>query len=874
MKIKERNILRRSAWAASLLLALVLASCSSDSPAPSDTTPATDSTAQTVADTFPSTEPETAPADTEPVVTEPETVVDTAPETLPPFEATALDAAVNVAREGYAIASSSKYDGGYSNLYLNDGDKAKGFTTAWGKGIDTAESHYILIDLTATRTVESVKLYPLAGEEAGFPIDFDILVSMDNQTYTKVASVDGASADQAKDGLTVSFDPTEAAYVKLVTRKIGLGADGKGAYVALSELEVYAAADTSENMILNRHDIWLYRNPDTTQQLKLLYYRDGSPLNPAAKLHYESADPSIATVDENGLITPVSVGETDVYVRDGVNRAVCHVEVKEESALDFRITAFYHSNFGTPETYVTGLQILKDAGVEYIEDTRFRDGVGNNITMYMIYLCDRMGLAYSVCDQEGGEGGFLEMTDEEIIAIVQKYENRAGVYGLYLRDEPHEEYTQYAEVHRLIQEYNPHLTPHLNLLPPYNFGGTEEHYTEYAAVAGGARRMQFLSFDHYPFTWNGGFNAQIYESINMVRTAGLRYNADTGYYMQSMIITGSYPLLYERELRYNAGLGLAYGMKNYKWFVALTPIGSGEAFQTGLVGPDFKPADNHADITTTNVYIKNLGRYLGDSDAIEVYHTSSDYGAIMLPDTFLLQPVGTQSAIYTLYRANDGSGRQQLLVTNKSYRSTTAATYQLRLQKDVGEIILYDALTDREAPLTVEADGSFTLTIEPGAALLLILPEGVDAATPATVSENLALNQPVFCSSSAAKFWEDGNIGTHFLTDGISDNGYWTSDNKDRAAYLLIDLGKSEAISELRIYNHIELSRRFCGDFTISVSTDGVTYTDVFAVEDGMPDDMSTPTVCAFDSVDARYIRITMDTSRPGFGFGEIEVYA
>lgn len=849
-----------------LLLTLLLVACTPgtpDEPATSDTlTPET----PTETPTDPATEAPTAPAETLP-----ETEPVTEPETLPPFEPTALPA-VNIAREGYAIASSCNPRDGYSNLYLNDGDLTRGFSSQ--KGLSMAAEHYILIDLATTKPVESVKLYPLAGDEAGFPVDFDILVSTDNQTYTKVASVDGASADAAKDGLLVSFDPVEAMYVKLVTRKLAPGVAGQGAYLSLSEFEVNAAVTTAENLILNRHDIWLFQNPNTTQQLSILYYRDGTAVDPNGKLHFESADPAVATVDENGLITPVAVGETDIYVRDGVNRATCHVEVKIEEALDYRITAFYHSNFGTPETYVTGLQILKDAGIEYIEDTRYQDAVGNNITMYMIYLCDKLGLAYSVCDQEGGEGGFLNMTEEEIIAIVQKYENRAGIYGLYLRDEPHEEYTQYAEVHRIIQEYNPHLTPHLNLLPPYNFGGTEEHYTEYAAVAGGARRMQFLSFDHYPFVWNNGFNAQIYESINMVREAGLKYNADTGYYMQSMIITGAYPLLYERELRYNAALGLAYGMKKFKWFVALTPIGSGESFETGLVGPDFKPAANHADITKTNALTNSFAPYIADSDAIEVYHTSSDYGAIMLPDTFLLQPVNSQQTIYTLYRANDGSGRQHILITNKAFRTSKDAKITARLPQNIGEVSLFDPMTNTVTPLDIQQDGSFTITLAPGAMALLILPEGVDAATPVPESENLALNRPVFCSSSGALFWEDGNIGTHFLTDGIIDNGYWTTDNKDREAYLLLDLGKVRSVSRIDLYSHKNLAKRFCADFTIWVSEDGVNFTEVSVNTDVAISDYATPYTCSFDAVSARYIRITLDKSRPNYGFGEIQVFA
>ena len=795
--------------------------------------------------------------------------------TMPPFTEAPLKAS-NVAREGFAVASSSKYDGGFSNLYLNDGNLSRGFSTAWGETYDRSAPHYIMIDLAGSYTVEAVKLYPLKGEEKGFPVDFDVLVSADNENYTVAASVSGASAEQAAKGLTVNFDPVNASYVKLVTRTSGIGDGDKGAYLALAEFEVIAGITTTDNMILNRGDIWLYREPDTAQQLKVLYYRDGTPVKKRNKLRFFSEDPSIARVSTRGLVTPVAPGETVIYVFDGTDRAACRVAVKEDTKDEFRICAFYHSSFGTPETYVKGLQILKDAGIEYIEDTRFHDKVGNNITMYMIYLCSKLGLSYSVCDQEGGEGGYLKMTDSEIIEIIRKYENRAGLYGLYLCDEPHEEYTQYAEVHRLIQDYDPHLIPHLNLLPPFNFGGTEEYFTEYAAVAGGARRMRFLSFDFYPFRINNSFNAGFYGAIDMVRDAGIKYNADTGYYLQSMIIKGAYPLLYEKELRYNASLGAAYGMKNYKWFVALTPIGTeGESFETGLVGPDFEPAANHADITKTNEMIKDLGRLLGGYDAIEVYHTNKEGVSGTVPDTFLLQPADAKPAIYTLYRANDGSDRQRILITNKNYLKNEPAIIRFSAIKSIDGSKIYDPLTGTESALTADGGGVYSVTLEPGSCALIILPDGIDAAKATEKAEDLALGKAVFVSSSQAQFWGKGNIGTHYLTDGDPYSGYWLTDADDRNGELLIDLGETVSVDRLHLFGHYDLGDRFCNKFIVSVSVDGVNYTDVAKVIAETPQNIEEPYVCSFGAVNARFIRIKLYDNKPGggAGFGEIEVY-
>ena len=795
-----------------------------------------------------------------------------------PFDPTVFEPSVlpvaNVAREGYALGSSTKTDRGYSNVYLNDGDLSTGFSTPWEVNDDPAYAYYFFIDLTEVKTLDSVKLYTLKGDEGGFPKAFDILVSADGVEYTVAATVTDASAEAAKEGLTVALNGTEGRFVKLSTRELGDGAARKGKYLALAECEVYSAIDTASNMMLNRDDIWLFKNPDTTQQLEILYYRDGSAVDPEAKLKFASLDASVATVDENGLITPVSVGKTSVYVTDGTNLAVCQVEVKEETRNEFRVTTFYHSTFAYPEQLPVGLKILAEGGVEYVEDTRAHDRVGNHISMYSLFLCNELGIAYSPCDPEGGHG-FLSMKDEEIIAIVQKYENRAGFYGIYLADEPHEEYVEFAEVFHLIQEYNPHIIPHLNLLPPYNFGGVDEYFTEFAAVAGGNGRMRYLTYDHYPFGLNNGFNRQVYSSLNRLRKAGLFYNADTGFYMQSMIIVGSYPLLYDNELRYNASLGMAYGMKNYKWFVALTPIDvEGEGFETGFVSPDFTPADNYEGLIAANKYVKNLGVLLGNSDAIEVYHTNSEQDNLTLPEDFIFAHVGGGDAIYTLYESLDGKGTQHVLITNKTFRTDKDATFKIKVQKDEGALSVFDPLTNETKAITVEADGTFTLTFKPGQCLLIMLPEGVDVSRPdPEQSENLALNKPVFASSSSAYFWEDGSTATYFLTDGVLGNGNWLAHRADKEPWLKIDLLEVCEVSTVKIYMNESVPKaQRCKSFRVLVSEDGVNYVEVAKVSGQDWNDMSAPLELTFDKVNTRYIRIESDSGR-ATGFGDIEVY-
>ena len=787
------------------------------------------------------------------------------------FEPVELPVA-NVAREGYALGSSTKNDGGYSNLHLNDGDLSTGFSTPWGKNTDAAKEYYFFLDLTAPRKVDHVKLYPMAGDEGGFPKAFDILVSADGVDYVTAATVSGASAEAAKDGLTVELGGVEARFVKLLTRELGTGDAEKGKYLALSEFEVYASIDTAANMILNRHDIWLFKNPDTTQKLEILYYRDGSAVDPTVKLKFATLDTNVAAVDENGLITPVGLGETDVYVTDGTNLAVCHVEVKEEVREDFRISAFYHSNFAYPEQIPVGLKILAEGGVEYIEDTRSVDRAGNHISMYSLFVCNQLGLAYSPNDPDGSHS-FLEMKDEEILAIVKKYENRAGFYGIYLQDEPHEEYLGYAHVFHVIQEYNPHLIPHLNLLPPYNFGGIDEYFTEFAAVAGGNGRMRFLTYDHYPFTWNGGFDSKVYSSLNRLRKAGLLYNADTGFYMQSMIITGGYPLLDADALRYNASLGMAYGMKNYKWFVALTPVDAEKAgFETGFVSPDFTPAGNYEGLIATGKYIKTVGRVLANSDAIEVYHGHGEIDNPVLPDDFIFTLAKTGDAIFTLYESLDGSRQQHVVITNKRFTANGAMTLTLKANKQ-GEFRILDLATGEMKPLSVGADGTFTLELAPGQCAVIELPAGMDVSRSEESSEDLALNKPVYVSTSAATFWQKGNVASYFLTDGTPDNGCWITDRTDREGWAKLDLLEVCDVSRIVISSNSHLGKaQSLRDFTVLVSEDGVNFTEVGKYKGYDWGDSTAPLEVTFDTAKVRYVLIRTDTKRP-MGIGEIQVY-
>ncbi len=845
---------------------------------PGGTTPDTAVTEPAAIDTASTVESQTEAVETEPETKLPaETETETEPvETVPPFESVALPAA-NVAREGFALTSGVKYVDGalYSNVNLNDGDLTRGYSSEWGNAFDQNREHFVFIDLTEARVIDSLKLYPLAGDEGGFPLAFDVLISQDGKEYKKHTAVTDASADAAKDGLVVDMQGVTAKYVKLIFKTLGAGDAERGVHLSLGELEVYSPIDTASNMQLALDDIWLFKDPDTTHQLAVSYYRDGTPVDPSKKLSYFSRDPAIATVSEDGLITPVSYGKTEIYVRDGENQATCAVEVMRDiDEEDYLISTFFITYYVTPEKLEEAIDLTVKSGVTHLEAPHWWDHYTNDIHLYALHLCRVRGATYTPHDENPG---VLNMSDEAIVSIVKQYENMAGVYGLFLTDEPSTEFANYARVLRVMQEYNPHYTYHLNLLPLGAASNIQnEYYTEFAAVAGGARRMKYLTFDHYPFGWGGGFDTWFYYTLDMMRRAGLQYNCDTGFYMQSQIMQGAFDALTLNERRYTASLGMAYGMKEYKHYLGLCPIDPGQKptnYDSGILKPDYTPADYYDDIVEVNAYIKRMGKLLANADAVEVYHSRQDTGAEAVPDDFFMELSGSGRTIFSVFREIDGT-RQYVLLTSKAYSARKTLSLQFIIKRDVGAVQVFNPMTGETKPLDYTVGKAFSLAFEPGQCFALIFEDGVDVTTAQVESDNLMLGKGMFVSSSRVDFWSAAAVGSHFATDGDPANGAWLSGGRDQSPWMLLDLGNVETslgTLVLTTNDHVPAAQELTA-FTVEISVDGQTYTEVATVTDASYDNDSRSVSIDLGGAEARYIRITSKLAKPA-GIGEVAVY-
>lgn len=755
----------------------------------------------------------------------------------------------NVALRGFVMANALKDSG--TNLYLNDGKTDAVFDSGALEGDGS-----FFIDLGTAYTVTAVRLHAAKGMEGLLPTAYEVQLSQDGKNYTTVATEKQAST---ADGiLTVSFKAGAARYVRVVMTGVPTDADGVRHY-ALAEAEVMANITAKNNIDLYQDDMWIYL--DTKAALRVDGYRVADAENPHYR--YVSDDTGVVRVDENGNLEPVSAGDATVYVYDGKNLAACRVRVIDDSGTSFRISAFYHSNFIYPEYMAECLDYMKQANIGYLEETRTYDRNGNQVCDYMMFLCAERDIFYSVCDPIHEDTLCNAKNEDVVLDIIKKYENRAGFGGLYLTDEPHEESNSYANIAKIIQNYNRHLTAHLNLLPDGGFPSWQEYIRDYCAVAGTPGiRNRYLSYDNYCFLEGGGFNYGVYQTLYDMRKVGLMYNFDTGYYMQAMAIPGAYRVSSDTELRYNASMGVAYGMKNFKWFVYLTPL---EGFTTGIIGPDFKPSSMYDGICTVNRRIAEIGLILGKSDAIEVYHTKAVYNNPALPDSFVLTQDSTYDAIFTLYRSYE-DGQQYVVVTNKNYKPNGKCTFSLHAAADLASLEVY---RDGKWETVSMQDGKFTEVIAAGDFALFRLPKGYDAAQKTEQSENLALNCPVYASTSSYDFWSASENAAYMLTDGVTDRGGYMAANSNfyrESPVLTLDLGSVRNFSRINLYGLPNNVKKTAKNIRIAYSVDGVNWTELSEVSE-----VGDKKEITFDAIDARYVRLTLGTKRAGLG--EIEVY-
>jgi hypothetical protein len=356
--------------------------------------------------------------------------------------------------------------------------------------------------------------------------------------------------------------------------------------------------------------------------------------------------------------------------------------------------------------------------------------------------------------------------------------------------------------------------------------------------------------DCYCFPEGGGVNEHgLFSNYEDLRKAALLTGTDTAVYVQSVGMVGGYRTPSGADLRYNMMAALAYGIKEIKFFTWGTPTTDEGNYTVAILDRDNKPTELYHEVVKINKKIHAIGTHLAACDATYVYHSKAT-----TPDAYEIIPrnlfvqAGSGDVILSLMEERIGSG-EYVFVGSKDLSAAQTVTLTF---KGMDKVYVVSDTTGELTETTLDS-GKLTLTVAAGDGILIKLPEGDFIKPEAKRGDNLALNAPVFGTSSVG----EGSYYLYNLTDGVTGTAAAARllGEYGKLQYLTVDLGKLQSINRVNLYPAGEGVA--CGfnnpkDFSILVSDDGVHWIEVAKNTEGL--DRQYVPVFRFDSVEARYV--------------------
>ncbi len=576
------------------------------------------------------------------------------------------------------------------------------------------------------------------------------------------------------------------------------------------------------------------------------------------------------TVPEESASEETTSEETQPPVTD-----VAHSPVRKETPMCENITLnAYLIPMMTQELRDEMMQLCKDADIDIMSHVYVkRPWVATDHT-YEWYKAamadaDRYGLKLLTRDKDVQNAANLN--DAQLRTLAEKYKDLPGFGGFFIVDEPYNP-TPYARAENIFREVCPDAYVNVNFLPCAAYPSEEVYIRQFCDYGGLLTYGGTLSLDAYCFGLDGGVNEQgLFRNYELLRQAGLITHTNTAVYVQSVGTVGGYRRPSGADLRYNMIAALAYGIKEIKFFTWGTPTTDEGDYTEAILDRDNKPTDLYYEVAKINKKIHAVGTHLAACDATLVYHSRNKTSGVyeIVPDGLFVQ-AGNADVILSLMEERQGDG-EYVFVVNKNFNMEQTVTLTF-----TGMTSVY-LVSDETGELTETSlkDGALTLTLAAGDGALVKLPAGDFIKTEAEENQNLALHAPVTGTTSVGM--EDHYL--YNLTDGIvgSANAARVTAKRGEEQLLTVDLGGVKSINRIDLYP--AGVGPVCGafnptDFSLLVSADGVTWTEVVKNTETLPRDYVP--VFRFTDTDARYVRITIRGLKGANGFadiGELMVY-
>ncbi|MCM3747029.1 discoidin domain-containing protein [Paenibacillus pasadenensis] len=186
----------------------------------------------------------------------------------------------------------------------------------WSNSLDLGVNHteWITIDLGSTQQIGAVSLFPRTDqwhEGTGFPVDYTVQVSSDNVNWTTVHTTQDYTERPAT-RRNITFPSVNARYVKVEATE--LGKDNYNNFrMQFAEVEVYKDAAGFSNLRAKQLPSDLYVGAQSTLTLGRLQ-TDGTLQTISGQTSFSSSNPSVASVNAQGVVTGVAAGTTTIAV--------------------------------------------------------------------------------------------------------------------------------------------------------------------------------------------------------------------------------------------------------------------------------------------------------------------------------------------------------------------------------------------------------------------------------------------------------------------------------------------------------------------------------------------------------------------------------
>ena len=534
-------------------------------------------------------------------------------------------------------------------------------STSWAAGQEDA-APWACVDLEAPYVLRRVVLFPHpAPYGEGFPSSYRVEISEEGESWITLHEAAGGAAPDQPVVIELS-EPTAARYVRVSA--------GQGEALKLAELAVFGEAPEAR-VDLDRTALEL--TPGDTDQLKATLVSPNAL--PLTQKIWTTSDERVVTVDAEGRLTAVGVGEADITVTNQENgldiSASCHVYVVASRRDPFQENILI-SMFWPPigPDYITEEQYkwMADAGINYVM------GAGEEVDrkedqLKMLQWCYKYGMRMTVGD--GRLGPSLSGKSREYIAgVLAEYKNVPGVGGYWLCDEPASPLS-YVDAYQAIKSLDPDKYVYLNFLPGVSADVIDEWLKQNASSG---YPCDYYLYDFYPFRADGQTATQtMLQLLETGRKAGLANGVKTGTFIQSMGIDGVYRLPTQDEIRWETSIALGFGYKYLSYFTWFQPPSGSEAFTGSIISRDGQKTALYGAVSDINHQILSMGPTLVNLDALEVYFNGETYDGTVasIPQDFFAQPLDGANFQVTLMR-HKGTGRNYLMAVNNSFTDRAA----------------------------------------------------------------------------------------------------------------------------------------------------------------------------------------------------------